>query len=43
MKLYIINHPRFTQNNLNATKAFKPIFADMLSRLTPKKAGDGIQ
>ena len=43
MKLYIINNTRFTQNNLNATKPFEPIFADMLGRLTAEEPGDGMQ
>ena len=43
MKLYIINNPRFTQNNLNVAKAFKPIFADVISRLTAEKPGQSMQ
>ena len=43
MKLYIINNPRFTQNNLNVAKAFKPIFADVISRLTAEKPGQSSQ
>ena len=43
MKLYIINNPRFTQNNLNATKPFEPIFADMHGRLTAEKPGQSSQ
>ena len=43
MKLYIIIDPGFTQNNLNAAKPFKPIFADMHGRLTTKQPGDGMQ
>ena len=43
MKLYIINNLCATQNNLNAAKPFKPIFADMYGRLTTKQPGDGTQ
>ena len=43
MKLYIIADPHFSQNNLNVAKAFKPIFADVIARLTTKQLGDGPQ
>ena len=43
MKLYIITNTRFTQNNMNATKPFEPIFADMRGRLTAEEPGQSCQ
>ena len=39
MILYIITAPHITQNELNNTKTFKSIFADMHCCLPAKKVG----
>ena len=43
MKLYIIADNHLTQDNLNVAKAFKLIFADVISRLTAEKPGQSSQ